>query len=53
MLIDFTLPDYEVRRDIATRNIGAKMMIGYSLKEEQCNYCNMPVMIEEYTCMWK
>lgn len=35
------------RRDIATKVLGAKMMIGYSLKDEQCKACLMPMMVKD------
>jgi len=36
--------EYNVRRDIATKVLGAKMLQGFILKEEQCPKCKMPMM---------
>lgn len=36
--------EYNVRRDIATKVLGAKMLQGFILKEEQCSKCKMPMM---------
>mmetsp|Transcript_12257 Transcript_12257/g.24451 ORF Transcript_12257/g.24451 Transcript_12257/m.24451 type:complete len:933 (+) Transcript_12257:132-2930(+) len=36
--------DYLVRRDIATKVLGSKLIKGYILKEVQCLKCSMPLM---------
>jgi len=38
------IDEYNVRRDIATKVLGAKMIQGYTLKETQCDKCGMPMM---------
>lgn len=38
------MQEYAVRRDIATKVLGTKMLQGYTLKESQCNQCGMPEM---------
>jgi len=35
---------FYLRRQIATKVLGAKMIQGYSLKESQCTECTMPLM---------
>ena len=41
---DSVVEEYNVRRDIATKVLGAKMLQGYVLKEDQCDKCGMPTM---------
>jgi len=41
---DSVVEEYNVRRDIATKILGAKMLQGYILKEDQCDKCGMPTM---------
>jgi len=41
---DEGLGEYSVRRDIATKVLGAKMLQGYVLKETCCTKCGMPLM---------
>jgi len=38
------MEEYSVRREIATKVLGAKMLQGYTLKETTCDTCGMPVM---------
>ncbi|GAX11365.1 hypothetical protein FisN_22Lh035 [Fistulifera solaris] len=41
---DFDIPEYSVRREIATKALGAMMLQGYTLKEDICETCEMPMM---------
>eukprot|EP00934_Nitzschia_sp_Nitz4_P002837 Nitzschia sp. Nitz4//scaffold139_size61406//21186//24205//NITZ4_006453-RA/size61406-snap-gene-0.10-mRNA-1//-1//CDS//3329535831//2827//frame0 len=47
MAFDPTTEDYSVRRQVATKVLGAKMLQGYSLTEQQCTKCSMPMMEHE------
>jgi len=38
------MEEYSVRREVATKVLGAKMLQGYTLKETTCDTCGMPVM---------
>jgi len=39
-----TEDDYEKRRLVATKILGAKMLQGFTLRETQCDVCSMPIM---------
>ena len=43
-MTDSVIDEYNERRDIATKVLGAKMLQGYELKESQCEKCAMPEM---------
>ena len=36
--------EYSVRREVATKVLGAKMLQGYTLQETTCDRCGMPLM---------
>ncbi|KAG7337904.1 hypothetical protein IV203_022434 [Nitzschia inconspicua] len=42
--INDVMQEYSVRREIATKVLGAKMLQGYVLKETTCDRCGMPLM---------
>lgn len=41
---DLVTLEYSVRREIATKVLGAKMLQGYTLLEDPCGKCGMPLM---------
>eukprot|EP00980_Cylindrotheca_fusiformis_P029017 scaffold22696_cov118-Cylindrotheca_fusiformis.AAC.11 len=36
--------EYSIRREVATKVLGSKLLQGYVLKQEQCDKCGMPQM---------
>mmetsp|Transcript_11466 Transcript_11466/g.26583 ORF Transcript_11466/g.26583 Transcript_11466/m.26583 type:complete len:968 (+) Transcript_11466:1-2904(+) len=44
MEIEQDQKEYSLRREIATKVLGSKMLQGYTLKERTCTKCGMPVM---------
>jgi uncharacterized Zn finger protein (UPF0148 family) len=42
--VDFPMPEFTVRREIAIKVLASKMVQGFSIKEGQCEICFMPHM---------
>ena len=46
VLLDFPMPEFNVRREIAIKVLAGKMVQGYSIMDGQCDACLMPLMCD-------
>ena len=46
VLLDFPMPEFNVRREVAIRVLAGKMVQGYSILDGQCDACLMPQMCD-------
>jgi hypothetical protein len=46
VLLDFPMPEFDVRREIAIKVLAGKMVQGYSIMDGQCGACLMPLMCD-------
>ena len=46
--LDFPMPEYKVRREMAIKILAGKLVQGYTIAQQQCSNCNMPLMEKKF-----